>query len=100
MQYDFDIKYKSGSTNQVADYLSRMQYDVNDFNDKVEDDSYVFVSTVFGNSMISVITMHELATCVDSDETLCNVRQYVNGEWPDKRLLDENIKPYFMVRDE
>ena len=77
-----------------------MQCDVNDVNDKVEDDINVFVLTVFGNPMISVITMHELATCIDSDETLCKVGQYVNGEWPNKHLLDEKIRPYFMIRDE
>ncbi len=55
----------------MVDYLSRLHYDDNNVNDKFEDDINVFVSTVFGNSMISVITMHELATCIDSDETLC-----------------------------
>lgn len=67
---------------------------------KIEDDINVFVSTVFGNTMISVITVNELATCVDNDKTLCKVRQCVNGERPDKRLPDEKIRPYFMVRDE
>ena len=68
LQYHFDIKYKSGSTNHVAYNISRLQYDINDVNDKVEDDINVFVLAVFGNSMISVVTKHELATCVDSDE--------------------------------
>ena len=69
LQYNFDIEYTSGSTNQMADYLSRVQYDANDVDDMIENDIIVFVSTEIENLMIFVITMYELATCVDSNET-------------------------------
>ena len=100
LPYNFGFEYKCSSTNHLADYLSCMHYNVNNVNGKVENDIDVFLSAVFGNSVISVITMLELATCVDSDETVCKVKQYVNDKWPDKSLLDGKIRPYFMVHDE
>ena len=81
LQYTFEIEYKCGASNQVADYISCIQHvDCNSVNDEMEHDINMYVSTVFNGSLISIISMQELANNVDNDKVLSVVKNYViNG---------------------
>ena len=60
----------------------------------------MYVSVVFNGSLISVISMQELANNVDNDEVLSVVKNYVINGWPKKQNIEESIKPFYLVHDE
>ena len=80
-QYTFEIEYKCGASNQVADYLSRIQHvDCNSVNEEMKHNINMYVSAVFSGSLISVISMRELANNIDNNEVLSVLKSYViNG---------------------
>ena len=99
-QYDFDVIYRPGSMNQVADMLSRLPNDdsTNTAQDEISDRSESVVQQIFSKS---VITPNKLAEATSEDSVLKTVLQFVKTAWPDKRTMkDKRLHPYYSLRHE
>ena len=99
-QYDFDVVYRPGSMNQVADMLSRLPNDCSEqtANFDVADKSESVVQQIFSKS---VITVDKLAEATSDDSVLSTVLSFVKNGWPSKcALKDKNLHPYYSLRHE
>ena len=95
MNYDYTVTYKRGHDNTAADALSRLPMDSKE---KCEQDSdfHSVCSVIFDSGLSENV----LQSACESDEVYQTMVSYVTGFWPDKRNLNQNILPYFPVRDE
>ena len=81
--------------------IYRIQHvDCNSVNDDMEYDINRYVSTVFSGSLISVISMQELANNIKNDEVLSVGENYIINGWLKKQNMEESIKPFYFVHDE
>nr|XP_037276745.1 uncharacterized protein K02A2.6-like [Rhipicephalus microplus] len=90
LRYNFTVQYTKGSTNVVADALSRLPLT------PAEDDPVEEVVAVVS----SMITKSELQAATAEDSVLNEVAQYVMSRWPEKGCLAENIKLFFRMQEE
>ena len=95
MNYDYTVTYKRGHDDTAADALSRLPIYSKE---KCEQDSdfHSVCSVIFDSGLSENV----LQSACESDEVYQTVVSYVTGFWPDKRNLNQNILPYFPVRDE
>jgi hypothetical protein len=93
--FDYEIQYKPGKTNLVADALSRLAK-VSATTTNIDDNPRVNVKSVLSSQ--EGITSHEFQSAVEKDTVLQTVRQFVKGKWPNAKSIRQDIKPYFRVR--
>ena len=115
-QYTFDVVFRPGRDNHVADCLSRSFDDVNtelpiatpttteatsdDNVSDVEADDRI-VSTIFGSIGIAVVTLSAVGQATTADDQLSRVRLYIINGWPvDKRAVPADLRLFYTVRDE
>jgi transposase InsO family protein len=96
MPYSFSVKYIRGSSNEVADGLSRLPLDLTD------DNSYVDFSVLAIHGEPTCVTSQVLSSESLQDEILQQVSDIVtNDKWPAReRDLSPDLRPYFRVRHE
>ena len=102
-QYNFDVLYRPGKQNFVADCLSRAheaEVTTNEVNATETSDEAVEIDTVFGSTSSLVVNLAELAAETNHDEHLVLVRKYVVDGWPEKKAVPAALQPYYAVRDE
>ena len=117
-QYTFDVRYRPGRENSVADCLSRSFDDSDsakaadvaaahtaaavsetDFADPDTDDRVI--ATIFGSLGTAVITLQAVAVATAADEQLSRVRKFVVEGWPmNKRAISADLHAFYAVREE
>ncbi len=107
-QYDFQVVYRPGKDNIVADCLSRAYEDaatssqVQPSDLSVEDSSEDnLIQTIFGSVSNSVVTLQNIAEATAADQTLSKVLQFVVKGWPtDKRQVPDEVQYYCTLQQE
>ena len=92
-QYNFDVKYVSGSKNQVADMLSRLIHDTKPSKPTDED------MPVLEIQLDVLVNLADLTKASSEDPILQQVRQYIQNGWPPHSPSSE-LEPYFRLRNE
>lgn len=91
--YNFTVEYQKGSSNRVADALSRLPVHMPDAELTFEEEIVCMVQP-------TCLTKEQFEQAVRADLTLQKVKAYVTGSWPSHRNVPEDLKPYFRVREE
>ena len=101
-QYTFDVQYKPGRENCVADCLSRSYNEESSTSPPAVDvDDEQFVGTIFGSLDTAVVTSAAVASATTTDQQLSRVRDCVVAGWPSaKRALPTKLHIYWNVRDD
>lgn len=93
LRYNFTVEYQKGSSNTVADALSRLPV-------HMADGELTFEEEIVSMVQPTCLTKEQFEQAVLADATLQKVKAFVNGSWPSHRDLPEGLEPYFRVRDE
>lgn len=103
-QYSFNVEYRPGRLNAVADYLSRPDDTPVNNNRVLTDGSDLereaTISTIFGNPALLAVTPAELAVATSADDVLARVLEHIKAGWPRKRPNDMGLQAYFHVASE
>lgn len=117
-QYTFDVVFRPGRENRVADWLSRSFDEIetampatdaitvideslsdNGIPDADLDDH--LIATVFGTIGAAVITLPAVAQATASDDQLSRVRNFIINGWPtEKRAVQDDLRTFYDIRDE
>ena len=102
MRYNYDVEYKRGDENKVADCLSRLPLRANENEYDTEDE---VIGQVVLEQMCKCVTVDKLKKVTENDEVLTTVKQYVEKGWPSKlssmnQKEAEMLKPFHSVKDE
>lgn len=92
MHYDFEIYYKPGKINYVADALSRLPVQ-NDKSPTLNFDS--IIHSIYNNTPIH---LEKVAEETNKCPILSKIKSYILSNWPNK--VESSIKPYFQVRNQ
>lgn len=101
LDYNFTMEYKRGSSNTVADALSRLRTRLQPNPDRSVD-SISIDEDVFAIQLCSptTITPEKLSTETQNDNTLKVVLDYLRNGWPKKSTIAADVLPYFHLRTE
>jgi hypothetical protein len=102
MKYNYDLKFKRGQENKVADALSRLPIPA-EVHELDSDDTVICHIAL--ETMCKSVTLEKLQECTKEDQVLNTVKKHIQTGWPDKlRQLDSEIisvlKPYYMIKDD
>ena len=88
--YDYDVEFKLTRERYNADKLSRLPLD----NDK---ESYSINTLQIDCMPISLV---QIQTATMNDNVLSKVvNNHSTGNWPNKNIIEQNVKPYFNRRN-
>jgi hypothetical protein len=118
-QYTYDVHFRSGRENSVADCLSRSFDDsdsaiaadvavaytaaaaVSETDFAYPDTDDRVIATIFGSLGTAVITLQAVGVATAADEQLPRVRKFVVEGWPmNKRTIPADLHAYYAVREE
>ena len=94
--YNFNVVYRQGKENNVADMLSRSGQS-SSTSASEENDSAAYeqiISTIFATPVLQAITQNELGTNTKLDQTLDTECQYISSGCPKQRpfILSSKVK--------
>ena len=85
MKYNYDIKYRPGSDNKLADGLSRAPR--KHLNNECDVDDKQICEIVQSDMQNNIpVTLVELQTATESDVILSEIAGYANSKWPEKKI--------------
>ena len=93
-QYNFEVQYIPGSTNHVADMLSRLVVAKR----SAEDWPHSDLGCILEVNLSSLVTPNELLEASRGDLVLQKVAKYIKNGWP--RKVPKEFTPYFQLRSE
>ena len=97
LRYTFEMKYRPGCQNQIADGLSRLPVDEAASEKFYEDDELIAVIIA---EMPRAITKKYLEESTLEDDLLTRVSEYVTQGWPKNNAVDNSIRPFYVLRHE
>lgn len=118
-QYTFDVQFRPGRDNRVADCLSRSFDDVenaqpaaakevaenatvisvDDFSGADTDDGVI--ATIFGSIGTAVVSLPAVGVATASDDCLSRVRDFVINGWPAKKsAVPADLRKFYAMREE
>ena len=98
LDYNFTMEFKKGSTNVVADALSRLPTEnVETIGFDMDFDEDEFVQQMVHS--IDAVSITTLAEETRRDPVLSQVLEYLETRWPKKTKLPQELVPYYNVRD-
>lgn len=96
MEFDYDVQYRAGAQNSVADCLSKLPLPGTSVNytETVESVAAIMTDT-------NAISMEHFKAECHSCPVLSKLCAQVQKPWPGKKTaVDPDLQPYYMVRDE
>lgn len=100
LRYDYEMVYRKGSENIIADAMSRLSVKNKD-DSSFDDDSDVVchVHSVFKSMAADCITLDDLVKASKGTEFML-LQRYVERGWPKIGKIEPAAIPFFQVRDE
>ena len=100
-QYKFDLVYRTGKENNVADLLSRATTTCSDSPVSIiESETDEIISTIFGSPALRAISQSDLEAATRDDSILQQVFDYITNGWPKKRPIDSDLHSFIQIQDE
>ncbi|MCP3663067.1 MAG: hypothetical protein GY696_11320, partial [Gammaproteobacteria bacterium] len=97
-KYDFEVTYRPGSQNPVADCLSRLPLgDDNPFEPKEEEKLIASIRTLEEEAALS---RGEIKKATSEDEELKSVMKFVKHGWPKNNKIPTQMMPYRQIQNE
>lgn len=96
MEFDYEVQYRAGTLNSIADCLSRLPLPATnmDYTETVES-----VATILDD--IQAVTQADFKAESNSCPVLTKLRAQLQKPWPrKKKVLDHDLQPYYLIRDE
>ena len=98
-RYDFSFEYNAGSTMKVSDCLSRAP--LTERHPEIsENDMKYFIHSIISSLPVSNRKWNELKIETARDETLCQLKSYIENGWPKIKATERRVAPYRSIRDE
>ena len=97
-RFDFDVQHIRGTTNVMADALSRLPQQTCE--PAIDDDDPVELQATITTLQHGPISLESIRQHTDEDTVLSQVKRYIHGHWPTKQQLDTQFLPYYRVRKE
>ncbi|KII64390.1 Transposon Ty3-G Gag-Pol polyprotein [Thelohanellus kitauei] len=94
--YTFDIKYKSGSTNSLADFLSRCP--AQEYTDPAYVDNTSSIGRILLVQQDAKLNKNLLKKHSIDDRTTQKIKHYLRFGWPNKGVLEHDFHPYYEKR--
>eukprot|EP00057_Strongylocentrotus_purpuratus_P015142 XP_011669616.1 PREDICTED: uncharacterized protein LOC105440782 [Strongylocentrotus purpuratus] len=96
--FDYTVEYKAGRDNVVADALSRVPLSEREEEVNVDEEDEFILNLV---EVDGPVMIEELQDATRKDKVLVEVEKFVEKGWPaNHRTMSEELKPYFMLREE
>jgi len=100
-EYQFDVCYKPGSDNAVADLLSRSEASPTlEHEDQHSAANELYIRTIFGNTALSTLSLKDIATATTSDDELNSVVRRCTTGWLNADARNSILFAYYKVRVE
>ncbi len=97
-KYDFEVTYRPGSQNPVADCLSRLPLgDDNPYEPKEEEKLIASIRTLEEEAALS---RGEIKKATSEDEELKSVMKFVKHGWPKNNKIPTQMTPYKQIQNE
>ena len=96
LEFNYDVEYRPGSENDVADCLSRLPLPGTDmdFTETVESVAAIMTDT-------DAIPLEEFKAACHSCPVLAKLCAQIPKPWPGRKsAVDPDLQPYYMIRDE
>lgn len=93
LRYNYTVKYRKGSKNQVADALSRLPAASSQEEPLLDE----VVSVV---QIPACITREQFEQAQSNDRTLQQTKACIQSSWPAHKSLPDELRPFFKIRDE
>ena len=96
MEFDYDVQYRPGSQNNVADCLSRLPLTGTDmdYTERVESVAAIMTDT-------DAISMDDFKAACRSCPVLTKLCAHIPKPWPGRKTaVDPDLQPYYMIRNE
>ena len=96
-QYNFDVVYRPGKENNVADLLSRATTKTTRSDStisSIEMETDEIISTIFGSPALQAISQSDLEAATRDDSILQQLFDYITNGWPKKRPLNSDLHSF------
>ncbi|KII74749.1 Transposon Tf2-9 polyprotein [Thelohanellus kitauei] len=98
-RYDFEVEYKPGRTNQVADSLSRLPSPLTEPTEDEKSDQATDECIKKMHTEEILLSKKLLKRETASDPTSISVVNFLNRGWPVKSVVPKNLLPYYELRE-
>ena len=100
LNFNYDVEFRDGAHNRVADALSRLPLSNTAHTAEESDDAVIvqWISALLIDA--SSVTKTELQKASKDDAVLKSVSEYIVSGWPTKCQMTPELQPYFVLQHE